>query len=343
MRLLCLTLAVLMLAFAGATTAQADRVLQSDTATPGAAGARLFLPVVGRPKPLPTPTPVVALGPPSSRHTLQATSHLGRTVSYWRYVPAGYGADPDRRFPVLIFVHGIGEVNVPASKILEFGPPKLIQNGADMCFTVRGVRDCFIVLSPHVQASWDNAYVDAVVKVAHQLPHADQSRIYLSGLSMGGGMALHYASEMDMSATPPLSHSIGLAAIVPICPSAGTVQNKHTPCNISNANLPVWAYHGDADATVPINDSRSWIETINGARAKPDGTRCGAPVPNAMLTPLPGRDHFIWDDIYNPAQLWAADGADRINIYQWLLLHKREAGQTPVRAIWHPVVELALP
>lgn len=60
-----------------------------------------------------------------------------------------------------------------------------------------------------------------------------------------------------------------LAAIAPTCgadrPNTTTTNPNEIrdPKYIADANLPVWAFHGDADGTVSVNASRQRISAIN--------------------------------------------------------------------------------
>jgi predicted peptidase len=59
---------------------------------------------------------------------------------------------------------------------------------------------------------------------------------------------------------------------------------------------PIWAFHGDADATVPINKEQPLIEALK---------KLNAPV---QYTVYPGVEHDSWTQTYdNPA------------LYEWLL------------------------
>jgi predicted peptidase len=81
----------------------------------------------------------------------------------------------------------------------------------------------------------------------------DRSRIYLTGLSMGG-----YGS-WDLA----VRHPDWFAAIAPIC-GGGDVDLAHRL-----ALTPLWAYHGDADTAVPVKRSRDMVGAIRHAGGLP--------------------------------------------------------------------------
>jgi pimeloyl-ACP methyl ester carboxylesterase len=83
----------------------------------------------------------------------------------------------------------------------------------------------------------------------------DAKRRYSIGVSGGG-----YASWHFISSRPNL-----FAAAVPIC-GGGNPKLAH---NIANANVAVWAFHGDEDDLVPVSYSRDMIAAIKKAGGKP--------------------------------------------------------------------------
>src|SRR5688572_27447014 len=105
-------------------------------------------------------------------------------VYYWEYLPPGHSHADVQKHPLMIFLHGCGDIayrsgndcpppnsyNSDAltelNKVLGDGPPKLIQNGSNMCFTVNNVQQCFIVISPQLNngmsgTAWDPIKLDA--------------------------------------------------------------------------------------------------------------------------------------------------------------------------------------
>jgi predicted peptidase len=105
----------------------------------------------------------------------------------------------------------------------------------------------------------------------------DPSRLYLTGLSMGG-----YASwDLGTRAAERW------AAVVPICGGGDELYAERL------VNVPVWAWHGDADDVVPVDRSRTMIEAIRRAGGSP------------RYTELAGVGHDSWTPAYNSAELLA--------------------------------------
>ena len=100
----------------------------------------------------------------------------------------------------------------------------------------------------------------------------DETRIYLTGLSMGG-----YGCFAFAAAEPNL-----FAAVVPICGGG----DPRTASKL--VDTPMWIFHGDADDVVPVEQSREMVESIRAA----GGTK-------VLYTELPGVGHNSWAQTYS--------------------------------------------
>src|SRR5450432_3004669 len=190
--------------------------------------------------------------------TARNISMTANSDGYYEYLPQGYESGT-QNYPLILFAHGAGELGaVPLSALLGAGLPALIDQGNfPVSFTVNGQTSSFIVISPHFSMNWPvPTDIQDILDYVVQHYRVDQSRIYMTGLSMGGGVTWDYAGGSSIYANR-------LAAIVPIAgaswpePSRGRV--------IANANLPVWATHNDGDPTVPVSYTNDYITNINAA------------------------------------------------------------------------------
>ncbi len=225
----------------------------------------------------------------------------GEYVGFYEYKPTNY--NPAIKYPVIIFLHGIGERGNGTSElplVAANAIPKYINNGHTMTFTQNGVTETFLVLSPQLArkyGSWQNFYVDEMIKHASTNLSIDPNRIYLTGLSLGGGGVWKYASSSSENASK-------LAAIAPVC---GTYEMVDA-CNITRNNVGVWAFHAKDDGTVGVGNTQAAQYMIN---------QC---VPNypAIYTYYETGGHAIWDYSFATHNFYHTP-----NMFQWFMTIRR--------------------
>jgi len=151
---------------------------------------------------------------------------------FYEYLPKSYDPNSNKKYPVVLFLHGLGEKGNGESelpKLLRTGVPKLLKNGKH--FEA-------IIISPQSKGGWftEQAFLKLYNYITSHYP-VDTKRFYVTGLSAGGGgtwIALDY-------------HSDKIAAVVPIC-GAKNVRNPSP----SLQNKPIWVHHNFADGTVGV-------------------------------------------------------------------------------------------
>lgn len=225
------------------------------------------------------------------------TGSNGVYIGFWEYKPADY--NPGVKYPVIIFLHGIGERGngtTDLGNLTNIALPRMIANGNPMRFYWNGKWETFLVLSPQLSynyGEWQNFYVDEMIKHATTTLSGDPNRIFLTGLSLGGGGVWRYASASSANAAR-------LAAIAPICP---TCQPPYWE-NIAKNNLPVWAFHAIDDGVVGWPCTDNAVNAINAYN----------PIVKAKRTIWPDGNHWIWDRAYDPQYSW-----QNPNLYEWFL------------------------
>ena len=193
---------------------------------------------------------------------------------YLLYLPEGY--DGEKQYPLLVFLHGAGERGDDLDLVKIHGPPKLIEAGQSFPF---------IIVSPQVPTDewWSPDIVKWITSYIIENYSVDKSRVYLTGLSMGG-----YGTWATAIKYPDT-----YAAIAPIC--GGGDPNKAG----SLKDIPVWVFHGDADPIVPISRSEEMYEALK-------------PYENIEFTVYPGVEHDSWTETYENPKL-----------YEWFLSHSK--------------------
>ena len=252
------------------------------------------------------------------------TSSAGLFVGFYDFRPPGYVAsNTAKKYPLIIFLHGIGErgngtTDLP--NVCANGIPRNIKWGSTMTYTVNGVTESFLVLSPQLDTKyggWVNGYVDAMLEYAKANLNYDPDRVYLTGLSAGGGGTWDYVSNKAGNA--------GIfAAIAPVCGSSYTAYGM---CYIAQAHLPVWAFHAVDDGTVPVSMTQNAIAMINKCSPAPN------PAPKVTYYAAGLGGHGIWYMSYDETHTYANP-----NLYEWFLSKRRSTNGNGVNQA--PVVQL---
>lgn len=220
-------------------------------------------------------------------------------IGFYEFKPADYNADPTKKFPLIIFLHGQGERGngtTELHKVLTNAIPKYINQGHPMRFFWNGEWQSFVVLSPQLSMGygwWYHFYIDEMIKYAKANLQIDTNRIILTGLSLGGGGTSYYAGST-------LDHAKNLAAVGLCCP---TCQAENW-CNIANANLPFWAFHATDDGTIPSSCTSGMVSGLNSCN----------PAEKPYLTIWNNGGHGIWDRVFDTGYGW-----QNPNIYEWFL------------------------
>jgi predicted peptidase len=204
-------------------------------------------------------------------------------LSYLLYEPAPGGP---KRAPLVLFLHGMGERGDDLSLLAVHGPPLRAESGAALPYWLAAPQ-CPLGSSWFFQLDALRALLKDLVR-RHPV---DTSRIYLTGLSMGGFGSWHLLIENPHA----------FAAVLPICGGEALASGlaERLP---SVAHVPVWAFHGAKDDVVPPVLQQYLVEELRKAGG------------NARLTMYPDADHDSWTRTYeDPA------------VQEWMLAQKNPA------------------
>jgi pimeloyl-ACP methyl ester carboxylesterase len=244
---------------------------------------------------------IIGFAANAQTHTAKSVS-LPNTNGYWEYLPQGYNPASSETYPVIIFIHGVGELGngSPASlqSLLGYGLPMYINWGQfPSSVTVNGQTHKFIVISPQ-WIGWpgpDN--INSLIDYVSANYRINPNRIYVTGLSMGGGTTWDFAG----------SYPNRPAAIVPICGASWPDRNRAR--SIASGNIPIWAFHNSGDPTVPVGYTHDYVSIINEAPS---------PNPQALKTIFNSGSHDAWSTAYNPN--YRENG---LNVYEWMLQYAK--------------------
>lgn len=255
-----------------------------------------------------------ALSTKAQVQTPRYISMIPHSNAYYEYLPQGY-PEANKKYPLLLFFHGLGEtVPAPMSSLLNIGPCKEINNGTfPTSFTVNGQTFKFIVITPQFTEWPTETDADNVINYLVSNYPIDINRIYLTGLSMGGGVVWNYSGNDP-------AHANRIAAIVPVC-GAGYPYQSHAQ-TMAAANLPVWATHNDDDNISPPYYTIDYINYINTAPVPP------TPLAKKTMFHVTVPTHDAWTKTYDPN--FRENG---LNIYEWMLQYQRYFTVLPVTGL----------
>lgn len=211
----------------------------------------------------------------------------GEILHYRLLKPHPYNAD--RKYPLVIFLHGAGERGDDNTAQLRHGT-------ADFCKAKwREKYPCYVVApqcptgkkwvdvdwsaETHAMPEKTSETMLLVLELADTMIRdsaVNDNRIYLTGLSMGG-----YGTWDTLARRPHF-----FAAAVPIC-GGGDPKTA-----ASFAHVPLWCFHGEKDNVVRVSRSRDMIEALKAAGGTP------------KYTEYPGVTHNSWTATYSDPELF---------------------------------------
>jgi predicted peptidase len=223
---------------------------------------------------------------------IRSVSVRGTAYPYTVYVPRAF--DGSKSWPVILFLHGSGERGADGLKSTQIGVAAAIRANPDR------VRAIAVFPQAPTDSRWLGDPADAAMAALERSIaefHGDRSRIYLTGLSMGGYGTWHLA----------LAHPHTFAALVVVCggflPHETTTAVQQSPLTMGKGDpyaftahalrhLPIRMFHGDADPVIPVTESRRMAEALKNEGA------------DATLVEFAGVGHNAWDRAYGDAELW---------------------------------------
>ena len=194
------------------------------------------------------------------------------------------GPPPGKKYPLLISLHAeesnaalnLRQVLGVVSRFGDMAPADLRN------FPAQNVD--FIVACPLARGSMgyqgiaEKDVYEVLADVENRFP-VDRERVYLTGISMGGGGALWLA----------LTRPDVWAAVAPLCPA--TVPGSEELAG-NALNLPIRIFHGDQDLLVPVESSRLWQRRLLNLGVAAD------------YIEYPGVRHNAWDLAYRDHALF---------------------------------------
>jgi len=205
--------------------------------------------------------------------------------------------DSNNKYPLVLSMHGAGERGTDNEAQLKYITELFLDE------TNREKYPCF-VLAPQCPpdpvwwsyTSWTDpvlpenpskeiSMLKSLINELLQKYPIDDSRIYVTGISMGG------CATYDLIMRYPEK----FAAAIPICGWGDTSKVK-----VIN-DIPLWIFHGADDDIVKVSHSRKMYHALHEAKA------------NVKYTEYPGINHDSWLKAYRDPEL-----------LEWLFLQKKK-------------------
>ncbi|MFK8110924.1 MAG: alpha/beta hydrolase-fold protein, partial [Rubripirellula sp.] len=254
------------------------------------------------------PNPARKTGPKIPRQVLDAyapeTFHSADASLPYR-IMRPKTLDPDKKYPLVLFLHGAGERG-------DDNEVQLVHGAED--FLKRREQFPAYVIFPQcpkekrwVESPWDlpsgrgqfddepsismRLALELVDSIVQSQP-IDKSRLYVTGLSMGG------QGSWVAAVLPPKR----FAAMLEVCGGGDPSWASRYK------GLPIWAFHGQADNVVPISRGREMIMALTEAGHHPE----------LRFVEYPGVKHNSWSMTYA-----------RDDVYEWLFSQQRAINAKP--------------
>ena len=192
-------------------------------------------------------------------------------LGYYLYYPEDYGTKVNEKFPLLLFLHGGGESGDTLTSLKSNGPPKMIAEGKQFPFLILAPQN------PHKKKWWNTRAVFQLLDSIVTQNRVDPKRIYLTGLSRGGGAAWEMAVQYPDK----------FAALAVVC--------GMTPLPYAawiDESMPIWVFHGEEDQSIPISESETMVAKLR---------QMGHEV---KFTRYPGVGHDSWVKAYTTEELY---------------------------------------
>jgi len=170
-------------------------------------------------------------------------------MRYLLYLPENY-FNLQTRWPLILFLHGAGELGTDYRKILAQGLPKKLNE--------EGPALPFIIVSPQIEDyGWTPDLLKNLLTDIVERYSVDKLRIYVTGLSMGGFGTWDLAMDY-----PDL-----FAALAPIC--GGGEQSKVSKIK----HIPCWIFHNRGDDIVPVQCSLDMVRAYKDLKSEVEFTQ----------------------------------------------------------------------
>lgn len=222
-------------------------------------------------------------------------TEAGMSLNYRLMKPIDY--KPGRKYPLVVFLHGAGERGDDNLAQLIHGAPEFAKEERRREYPAYVLIPQCPTDKKWVEVDWKLessrmpeqpsetlAMVKALVDTMVESAGIEETKIYITGLSMGGYGTWDAIARYENF----------FAAAAPICGGGDPTTAK------KYVDLPIWCFHGLNDSVVPPKRSQEMIAALKALGGNP------------KFTEYPEAKHDSWTKTYaNPA------------FYEWMFAQER--------------------
>jgi len=185
--------------------------------------------------------------------------------------PNGYDpSNPDKKYPVILFFHGMGEIApVTDNEIQLYWGAQKFENMIN-----EGQFDAFLFFPTTREGDWSPSFanVNMVLDLLQQYCNADPDRQITMGLSLGGDGAMKYTFDF------PKRSAISIAS------SPGSIPTfiNNNPANY--VHVPFWISTGEFDEFSPPPTVQAYVNNFRSAGG------------DVRWTLFPNKGHGTWNE-----------------------------------------------
>ena len=162
----------------------------------------------------------------------------GEPWRYFLFLPEGYKETAERKWPMILWLHGRSLRGEDLERLRRYGPP---------AFLPKRPQFPYVVVCPQLpDGAWPAEGLKGLLDECLEKYHVDPDRVNLVGDSLGAMGAWNLAGRFPDA----------FASLAPM--------TAHGPPWVAEKviDLPIRAWHGDADEAVPMKDHVKLIEKI---------------------------------------------------------------------------------
>src|SRR3954469_14748301 len=265
----------------------------------------------------------------------KVTANISASIqSYMEIKPVGYDSTSTKKYPLLIYIGGTGEMfqqpggtDQDLCPALQYSLPWRINVGhfPNVVKDSAGNEYSYFVVMPFV-TKWEQQYnIDPGPVIDYMFAHyknkLDTNRIYLTAMSRGTDNIMGYVTSNSNAAKK-------IAAIVPVAncfpANVGTSTYATQVSNLAAGNIHMWGIQCPGDIPCTENYIKNWVKSLDSL--KPGNSLFTYATFACDDTGANASHHYAWNSAYDPDYRLAPGNK---NVYEWMIQFSKEPSGPP--------------